>query len=531
MSNAPVRVLVADQISPTGVELLEKTPGFEVVVKTGMEPAEFAKTVRDFDALIVRSATKVTPDVLRDCGKLRAIGRAGTGVDNIDLPAATAAGVVVMNTPGGNSVAAAELTLALLLSLSRNVAQANRDLRDNRWERKKYMGTEVAGKTLGVVGLGRIGREVARMAQGFRMDVIGYDPFVTAEMAADHGIAYRTLDELIAEADYISLHIPRTDETHHLIDAKRIATMKKGVRIINCARGGLIDEKALLEAIESGQVAGAGIDVFEQEPPKDLGLVEHPHVVSTPHLGASTREAQVRVGVEIAEKIRDYLQSGIILDAVNFPSINRKEFATLGPIMNLAERLGSLLGQIVDDGIKKLDVRTYGSFSDATLKPVVMAAVKGLVSSHVEGGVSYVNALDLAKQRGLAVDEGRSSDPSPYAGMIRLTVESSSGSSTVAGTLYRGDEPRLVEVNGAPLESRLNGHMLLVRNHDVPGVLGKIGQVLGKAKINIAGLQLGRIDDTDRAISIIGVDSAIPADILDSIRGLDEVATVRKAFV
>lgn len=337
---------------------------------------------------------------------------------------------------------------------------------------------------------------------------------------------------MIATADFLTLHIPRTDETRHLIDAKRLASMKKGARIVNCARGGLIDEPALLEALSSGHIAGAALDVFEEEPPRDTALVEHPNVVCTPHLGASTREAQVRVGVEIAEKIRDYLQSGIILDAVNFPSINRQEFQTLGPIMGLAERLGSLLGQIVDDGFEKLEVRAYGTFLKASLKPVVMAAAKGLVSTHVSGGVSYVNALDLARERGLTIEDGRSNEPTRHSGLLRLTLTRAGGEpTTVSGTLYRGDQPRLVEINGIPIESPLRGHMLLIRNLDVPGVIGAIGRCLGEAGVNIAGLQLGRIEGTDRAISIVNVDSPAPAEALDRIRGIEQITVVRTASI
>lgn len=530
MSEA-LRVLVADAISEAGIEELRNADGCSVDVKTGMTPDELKATIGEYDALIVRSATKVTADVLAVAGRLRAIGRAGTGVDNIDLGAATDRGVVVMNTPGGNSVAAAELTLSLLLALARNVAQANAELREGRWERKKYMGSEVAGKKIGIVGLGRIGREVARMAQGFRMEALGYDPFVSTERAADLGIRGMELDALIAEADYITLHIPRTDETRHLIGAERLARMKQGVRIINCARGGLIDEAALLAALESGQVAGAGIDVFETEPPSDLSLVKHPNVVSTPHLGASTREAQVRVGTEIARKIVDYLQTGVILDAVNFPSINREEFTRLGPVMDLAERLGGFASQIAASGVKRVDVQMLGDYGDYALKPVVMAAVKGLLEPYCEGVVSHVNALQRAEERGVRIDQGRSSERTPYAGLLRVTLDSDDGSRTVAGTLYGTGKPRLVEVDGIPIESRPGGHMLLIENRDVPGVVGHIGALLGESGINIAGIQLGRIDGTERAISIVNVDSAVGGETLEAIRGLDAITDVRVASI
>jgi D-3-phosphoglycerate dehydrogenase len=525
-------VLVADAISDAGVELLRATPGFEVTVATALGAAELREALGRHDALIVRSATKVTADLLASPGRLQAIGRAGTGVDNIDLEAATRAGIVVMNTPGGNSVAAAELTVTLLLSLARNVPQANSDLRSGRWERKKYLGVEVAGKTLGIVGLGRIGREVARVAQALRMETIGYDPYVAAQMSADFGVQSLPLDEVIARADFLTLHVPVSDQTRHMIDAASIARMKPGARLINCARGELVDEAALHAALESGHVAGAALDVFEQEPPADRRLIDHPRVVSTPHLGASTHEAQERVGTEIALKIRDYFQSGVILDAVNFPSINRKEYEALGPLMGLAEQLASFLGQIVDGGgFRSLEVRLQGTFAERPLRPIAMAAARGLLTPVLEGGVSYVNALQLAGERGIRIEERRSSEPSPFAGLVRLTLESDRAATSVAGTLYGPNRPRLVEVDGVSLESFPRGHLLFFRNRDVPGVVGQIGTILGRARVNIAGFQLGRSGDGDHAVSIIDVDGPVPEAALEQIRALPEILQVRAVRV
>lgn len=530
-TQANSHVLIADAISEEGIRVLEETPGFKVTVRTGMSPDELRKVVRDYEGLIVRSATKVTSEVLAEPGRLRVIGRAGTGVDNIDLEAATKAGVVVMNTPGGNSVAAAELTIAHLTALARNLSQANADLRDGRWERKKYMGTELDGKTIGIIGLGRIGREVARRAQGLRMTVLGYDPFVSSRMARDFGIEYAELDDLLGRSDVVSLHVPRTDDTYHMIDAAAIKKMKPGVRIINCARGGLIDEPALLEALESGHVGGAALDVFETEPPTDLSLVNHPLVVATPHLGASTREAQVRVGTEIADKIKSYLRDGVILDAINFPSLDRETYAVVGPVMDLAERLGSFLSQTADGGVRKLEVRTQGTFAEHPLKPITMAAVKGLLTPVLEGTVSYVNAPSLAAARGITVDEGRSSEASPYAGLLRLTLETDSGTTTAAGTLYAPDRPRLVEVDGTPIELRPEGHMLFIRNRDVPGVVGKIGTILGRANVNIAGFHLGRSRGNANAISILTTDGAVPVEALEQIRGIEQLLVARTLCV
>jgi D-3-phosphoglycerate dehydrogenase len=421
--------------------------------------------------------------------------------------------------------------MALLLAMARNVPQANADLHAGHWERKRYIGTELAGKVLGIVGLGRIGREVALRAQSFRMEVVGHDPFVTAEVAEDYGIHYMPLSELIPRADVLSLHVPYSAETRHMLNADVIAQMKHGSLVINCARGGLVDEVALVDAIESGHLAGAALDVFEDEPPTDPRLLENPRIITTPHLGASTREAQERVGNEIAEKIRDFLQRGMILDAVNFPSIARKEFADLGPVMDLAERLGSFLTQVTRGGIRRLEVRAMGSFGEHSLKPMVMAATKGLLSPMVTGGVSYVNALSLATERGITVVEGRSSESSPYSGLIRLTVETDKGSSSAAGTLFEPGRARMVEVDGVRIESYPAGHLLFFVNRDVPGVVGKIGNVLGEAHVNIAGIQLGRFDEGQKAVSIINVDSEVPDDALEQIRTMDEILEIYTVHV
>ncbi len=342
---------------------------------------------------------------------------------------------------------------------------------------------------------------------------------------------YLELDQLLAQSDFVTLHLPLSDDTRHMIDAGAIAKMKRGARLINCARGGLVDEEALLAALESGEVGGAALDVFEAEPPEDRRLVDHPKVVATPHLGASTREAQVRVGTEIAEKIRDYLQSGLILDAVNFPSMDREASAKLAPAMDLASRLGSFIGQIAEGGFKRLEVRTFGSMAEYSLRPLVMASVKGLLGHVIEGGVSYVNAMMVAKDRGIRVDEARSTEASPYAGLLRLGLETDRGTTTVAGTLFTADQPRLVEIDGVAIETRPDGHMLFIRNRDVPGVVGKIGTILGRAGVNIAGIHLGRTSDRDGAVSIIDVDTPPPAEAIAEIQSFEEIVLVRTVQV
>jgi D-3-phosphoglycerate dehydrogenase len=525
------RVLVADDLSQAGVELLRSCPDFAVTVRTGMKPDELRATIGEHDALLVRSATKVTADALSSPGKLRVIGRAGTGVDNIDLAAATRAGVVVMNTPGGNSLAAAELTLAHLLALARHLAPAAAEVRAGEWPRKKYVGVELAGKVLGVVGFGRIGREVARRAQAFRMEVLAFDPYVSRDATAGAGVRYATIDELLETSDFVTLHMPLTDDTRRMIDAPALARMKRTASLINCARGGLVDEAALLAALEGGRLAGAGLDVFESEPPSDRRLAAHPLVVATPHLGASTVEAQERVGTEIAEKVRDYLRSGMILDAVNFPSMDRDQAAALGPALELAERLGRLLGQIGDGGVRRLEVRTLGTLADHNLRPLAMAATKGLLSHMLEGGVSYVNALALATERGITVEESRSSERSPYAGLLRLSLATDRAQATVAGTFFAPDQPRLVEVDGVGIEARPAGHMILIRNRDVPGVVGKVGTILGRARVNIAGIQLGRTMGPDGAVSIIAVDGPVPPEALADIAAIPEITFVRAVEV
>ncbi|MFQ5720152.1 MAG: phosphoglycerate dehydrogenase [Acidobacteriota bacterium] len=525
-----MKILVADPISEEGLARLRDTSGFDVTVRPSMTVADLIQAVREHDALVVRSATKVTAEVLADVGRLKVIGRAGTGVDNIDLDAATRAGVVVINTPGGNSVAAAELTISLLLALARHIPQANAALRAGRWDRKKHVGVEVCGKVIGIVGLGRVGREVARRARGLRMKVVGHDPFVTEAAVADLGVTVVPLPALLADSDFVTLHLPSTEQTRSLIDAAALERMKPGARLINCARGDLVDEAAVLAALESGHLAGAALDVFAKEPPTDRRLVEHPGVVSTPHLGASTREAQVRVGTEIADKIRDFLETGTILDAVNFPSVSREEYAALRPVMVLAERLGRFVGQIGEGGVRELHLCCFGEFNERPLRPLVMAAVKGLLTPTMGDGISYVNALRLAGERGVTVRDGRSSEPTPYAGLLRLTLVAGAVRSVVSGTLFTADRPRIVEVDGVRIECTPSGHLLFFRNRDVPGVVGRIGSILGRAGINIAQIQLGRAQGGE-AVSIVNVDSAVGAEVLEEIRALDEIREARTLSV
>ena len=526
------RILIADAIAAAGVALLRDTPGLEVRVLEGPEDAaQLATLLPEFDALIVRSATRVTAALLAHPGRLRVVGRAGSGVDTIDVEAATRAGVVVLNTPGGNSIAAAEHTMSLLLALARNIPQAHAALQAGRWERGRWMGVEVAGKTLGVVGLGRVGLEVARRAQALRMRVVGHDPYVPERLAEEAGIAVLPFERLLEEADFVTLHVPLLEATRGLIGATALARLRPGARLINCARGELIDDEALLAALESGRLAGAALDVFAVEPPVDRRLVEHPAVIATPHLGASTVEAQERVGVEVAGKIREFLLSGTILDAVNFPSLTREEYAALRPVLELAEALGKFVGQIAEGGASALEVAAFGDFAGRPLRPIVMAAVKGLLSPVLAEGVSWVNALTRARERGLTVDERRSHEPTPYAGLLRLRLTTDMGAVIVAGTLFTVEHPRLVEVDGVELESSLSGHMLFFRNRDVPGVVGRVGTLLAESGVNIAAIQLGRAGTDGRAVSIVSVDSPVPPAALAALRALPEILTARTLSV
>jgi D-3-phosphoglycerate dehydrogenase len=522
------RVLVAEPIAAGGIRMLEEAPGLEVVQRFDLTPSGLSAALREHEALIVRSKSRVTAELLADPGRLRVIGRAGTGVDNIDLDAATRAGVVVLNSPGGNAVAAAELTMAMLLALARHLPQANASLRDGRWERGRFLGVEVEGKTLGLVGIGRVGREVARRALAFRMKVLASDPHVTRQGIEDLGIEPVTLPDLLSRADFVSLHAPLATGTRHLLGGAEIGAMKPGAFLVNCARGGLVDESALLAALEAGRLGGAALDVFEEEPPSRAGLVSHPRVVSTPHLGASTVEAQERVGEDIAAKIRDYLCSGTILDAVNFPSMSREEGAAVRPIMDLAERLGRFLGQVAVGGVRRLELRCYGDFNRQSLRPLAMAAAKGVLAPVLAEAVSYVNALGVAAERGITVEEARSHEATPFAGLLRLTVDTDAGRSTVAGTLYTAEHPRLVEVDGVAVDCSPRGSILYFRNRDVPGVVGRIGTILGKAGVNIASLQLGRGAGDGMAVSLVGVDTPLPAATLAEIAALPDLTAVRQ---
>jgi len=522
-----MRILVTDGLSPRGVEVLRQTEKFEVDVRDRLGTDELLACIDNYDGLIVRSATKVTAPVLQATRRLKVVGRAGVGVDNVDVEAATARGVLVMNAPSGNTLTTAEHTFSLLLALTKNVPQATASMKGGRWEKKAFVSVEVAGKTLGVIGLGRIGGEVARRGKGFAMRVIAYDPFISEEAAAALGVELVELPDLFRRADFITIHTPLTPETHHLIDGKAIAQMRTGVRIVNCARGGIIDETALYEALKSRKVAGAALDVFEQEPITNSPLFELPNFICTPHLGASSEEAQENVAVEIAQQIVDYLQKGIIRNAVNAPSMDPELYKVLQPYLTLSEKLGRLASQLAEGRMHEVRIDYRGEIAGYDPAPLTAAVVKGALDPFMEDAVNYVNALALAKGRSIRVIESKVLEEADYTSLITVAVRSDRGTSEVAGTLFSRREPRVVRIDEFRLEAIPEGYLLIFSNLDVPGVIGTIGTFLGKHQVNIAGMSLGRERPGGRAVSVVNVDTPIPAHVLEEIRRLPNIVFVK----
>lgn len=523
-----MKILVSDHLSEEGIKILTEVREFKVEVKTDLKPEALKEIIKDYDALIVRSATKVTKEIINAADKLKVIGRAGVGLDNVDLEAATNRGIMVMNTPAGNTISTAEHTMSMILALSRNIPTADFSLKSGEWKRSKFIGVELYGKTLGVVGLGRIGREVAKRAASFDMKVIAYDPFLSKEVASQSGIELVDLKGLFKRSDYISVHTPLTAETRHMISEKEIALMKKGVRLVNCARGGIIDEEALLKGLESGRVAGAALDVFEKEPPDfSSALLKHKNVVVTPHLGASTEEAQVNVAIEIAESMRDCLLNKGIRNAANFPCLAAEVCQLLQPYINLGERLGMLAAQLFEGRIKELKINYTGEIIKHDLAPLTMAIVKGVLTPILQETVNYINAKSLAKERGINVLESKSEKEEDFTNLISLELDVEVKRHKVAGTLFTNNEPRIVNVDGLYVETVPQGYMLFLENWDKPGVIGSLGTLLGKNKINIAGMTFGRDKPGGKAVSALNIDSPVSAKILNEIRKLDNILSVK----
>ncbi|MDX6751070.1 phosphoglycerate dehydrogenase [Geminicoccaceae bacterium 1502E] len=519
------KVLIADKLSPAAVRIFEER-GLEVDVKPGLSRDELVGIIGDYDGLAIRSATKVTPEVLAAATRLKVVGRAGIGVDNIDVEAATQRGVVVMNTPFGNSVTTAEHAISLMLALCRQIPAADRSTRAGKWEKSRFMGVELMGKTLGLIGCGNIGSIVADRAQGLKMKVIAYDPFLGPERARDLGIEKVELDELVARADMISLHTPLTEQTRNILSRERLERTRKGVRIVNCARGGLVDEQAVADLVRSGHIAGAAFDVFTVEPAKESPLFEVDDVVVTPHLGASTDEAQENVALQVAEQISDYLTTGAIVNALNMPSVSAEDAPRLAPYMALADQLGSFAGQLTETGLRGVTITYAGHAATLNCKPLTQVVLTGLLRPLLDS-VNMVNAPAIAKQRDIDVTTVVHEHIEGYQTLISVEVLTERGPRTVSGTLFQGQEPRLVSIRGIQVEARLGEHMLYIRNQDKPGFIGDLGRTLGDAGINIATFHLGREQAGGEAIALVEVDQPITAEMLAAVCALPQVVQAK----
>ncbi len=515
------KVLISDSMSPRAEEIF-KARGLDVDVKPGMTSDKLKACIGEYDGLAVRSATKVTPEILDAADNLRVIGRAGIGVDNIDVAAASAKGVVVMNTPFGNSITTAEHAIAMMFALARDIPEASASTHAGKWEKSRFMGIELYGKTLGIIGCGNIGSIVADRALGLKMKVAAYDPFLSEERAADMGVDKVELDEMFARADFISLHTPMTDATRGIINAEAITKMKDGVRIINCARGGLVVEEDLRAALDSGKVAGAGMDVFVEEPARANVLFGHGKVVATPHLGASTEEAQVNVAIQVAEQMSDYLLDGAVVNALNMPSVSAEDAPKLTPYMKLAEHLGSFSGQVTESAIKKIQIDYCGHVSELNTKPLTAIVLQGILSPLLES-VNMVSAPTLAKERNIEITEATCETLDEYQTLMRLTVTTDNQTRTVAGTLFHGGRPRLVEIKGISMDAELKPNMLYITNEDKPGIIGDLGSTLGEAGINIATFNLGRETTGGSAICLIETDEPVSDELAAKVRAIPHV--------
>ncbi|HEX7711761.1 MAG TPA: phosphoglycerate dehydrogenase [Sphingomonadaceae bacterium] len=519
------KVLISDKMDPNAARIFKEN-GCDVDVITGKTPEELKAIIGEYDGLAIRSATKVTKEILDAATNLKVIGRAGIGVDNVDIPYASSKGVVVMNTPFGNSITTAEHAIALMFALARQIPEANEQTQAGKWPKNDFMGVEVTAKTLGLIGAGNIGSIVASRALGLKMKVVAYDPFLTAERAVEMGVEKVDLDTLLARADFITLHTPLTDQTRNILSKENLAKTKKGVRIVNCARGGLIDEAALKEGLDSGHIAGAALDVFAAEPAKESPLFGTPNFICTPHLGASTNEAQVNVALQVAEQLSDYLVNGGVTNALNMPSLSAEEAPKLRPYMALAEKLGSLVGQLAHGELSKISIEVEGAAAQLNPKPIVAAVLAGLMRRYSDS-VNMVNAPFLARERGMEVREIRNEHEGTYHTLVRVTVATSQGDRSVAGTLFANDAPRLVEIFGIGIEADLEGNMLYVVNQDAPGFIGRIGSLMGEHGINIGTFHLGRRQAGGEAIVLLSVDQAIPPEVTEAAGNLQGVKLAR----
>jgi len=520
------KVLVTDPLAPQGLEILERTPGFTVENTPGLEDAELLAAVVDADGLVIRSGTQVTPEVIEAAKKLRVIGRAGIGVDNVDLAAATARGIVVMNTPSGNNVTTAEHAIALLISLARHIPQATASMKEGRWEKKRFMGIELYNRTLAVVGLGNIGRIVARRAHGLGMKVIAYDPFLSEKAKAAAAVELVPFEEMLTRADAISIHVPRTPDTAGMFDDAAFDRVQPGVLIVNAARGGIVDEAALLSALNDGRVAGAAVDVFDQEPPGiDHPLVRHEKVICTPHLGASTEQAQVNVAIAVAEQVRDYLVDGIVGNAVNMPSISKELYQQIRPYLELAVKLGRFQGQLCPGSIDRVEIEYSGDAANLEVAPITVSLLKGILES-VTDQVNLVNAPIIARQHGITVVESKTSHSVDFASAVAIRVIGCVDR-YIVGAIFHGDQPRIVRIDDFMLEAIPEGPTLLIHNRDQPGVVGTVGTVLGEGGINISRMQLGLVPERGEAAMLVNIDRAPDSAVMQRLRNLPHVISAQ----
>ncbi|OQY58027.1 MAG: phosphoglycerate dehydrogenase [Desulfobacteraceae bacterium 4572_88] len=521
-----MKVLVSDNLGEIGIQMFQDEEGIEVDVKTGLPPEELKSIIVDYQGLVIRSATKVTEDLLEAATNLKVVGRAGIGLDNVDIPAATKRGIAVMNTPGGNVVTTAEHAIAMMLAMTRNIPRGTSSLKDGHWDKKKLQGREVLNKVLGVVGFGKIGSIVADRARGLKMRVIVSDPYVTPEQIEKAGFESASLEELYQRADYITVHVPKMKDTTGLLNKAAFEQMKDGVMVINCARGGIVDESDLYDAIKSGKVARAALDVFETEPPGVTPLIELEEVICTPHLGASTREAQTNVAVAVAEQIIAYLKQGTIINAVNVPSVTGDLLVKLGPYLTLADRMGCLMAQLSKGPLKEVTIEYKGDFQDMDLSPISTAVLKGLLTPMVKDAVNSVNAPVYAKERGIKVTEITSASSEDYLNLITIRATTTEMSNVVSGTIFGKNDPRVVKINLFRLEMIPDGHSAIIHNLDQPGAIGSIGSTLGKHDINIARMQVGQEEEGDNNIIFLRTDTPIPENVVEELRTLPLVKTV-----
>jgi len=523
-----MKVLISDPLSEVGVKTFQETPDIEVDIKTDLSPEKLKEIIGDYHALVIRSATNATAEIIEAAHNLKVIGRAGIGLDNVDIPAASKKGIVVMNTPEGNTITAAEHAMAMILALSRNIPQASASLKEGKWEKKKFQGQEIFNKTLGVIGVGRIGRLVAERAKGMEMKVIAYDPYIKPDIIERMDIEPVSFDELLQRSDYITIHTPGTGETINMINNKAIAKMKNGAMLINCARGGIVNEDDLLEALKSGHLSGAALDVFIKEPPGKTELMCMPNLIATPHLGASTKEAQDKVAKDVAEQIIGYLLYGSVKNAVNVPSISPELLSTLRPYATLAEKMGSIQSQLADNAILEVQINYSGKVTNYDVTPLTAAMLKGLLTPLLKDQVNFVNAPVIAADRGMKVVESKTKAPEDFSSLIKITVNTQKSKNIISGTIFGNNLLRILRINNFYLEAIPEGHNLLINNLDKPGVIGKITSTLGKYEVNISRMQVGEEKAKKQNVIFLATNVSVSDQILEELRGLEDIFLVKR---